>query len=209
MKLYFNPLACSLASRIALYEAGLAADLIEVDSTTKRTEAGDDYRAIHPLGMVPALALDDGRLLTENAAVLQYIADRVPGQLAPLAEAGLQRSYLHQWLCFIGTELHKGLAPLLDKRAPAEVKAYVLERVLPKLAHVDVHLARQPYLLDNYSVADAYLFAVLNWTVVTTIKLADYPALQAFHGRLLARSAVQRAFTEERTRYLEELKRAS
>jgi glutathione S-transferase len=201
MKLYFNPLACSLASRIAVYEAGLPIDLVEVDTLTKRMSDGADYREIHSLGLVPALRLDDGSLLSENAAVLQYVADRVPERhLAP--RDGLARSYLHQWLCFIGTELHKGFAPLLHKTAPPEVKAYALGKLLPKLAYVEQHLANRATLLDEYSVADGYLFAVLNWTTVTSIKLADYPALAAFHARMLGRPAVKRAFEEERQLYL-------
>jgi glutathione S-transferase len=206
MKLYFNPLACSLASRIAVYESGLPVELIEVDTVTKQLPDGSDYRKLHALGLVPALLLDDGVLLTENAAVLQYIADRVPDRR--LAPNGFARSQLHQWLCFIGTELHKGFVPLLDKKAPAEVKTYALGKLLPKLAYVDQHLARRPTLLEEFSVADGYLFAVLNWTIVTSIKLADYPALAAFHARMLERPAVKRAFEEERQLYLTELKRA-
>jgi len=206
MKLYFNPLACSLASRIAVYESGLPIELIEVDTVTKQLPDGSDYRKLHPLGLVPALAVEDGVLLTENAAVLQYVGDRAPDrQLAP---SGFARSKLHQWLCFIGTELHKGFAPLLDKKAAADVKAYALGKLLPKLAYVEQHLAHRPTLLDQFSVADGYLFAVLNWTVVTSIKLADYPALAAFHARMLERPAVKRAFEEERQLYLAEVKRA-
>lgn len=199
MKLYFNPLACSLASRIAAYEAGLAVELIEVDTITKFLPDGSNYRKLHPLGLVPALVLDDGALLTENAAILQYIGP---------ALSGFARSQLQQWLCFIGTELHKGFVPLLDKKAPPEVKAYALGKLLPKLAYVEQHLARRATLLDQFSVADGYLFAVLNWTAVTSIKLADYPALAAFHARMLERPAVKRAFEEERQLYLAEVKRA-
>jgi glutathione S-transferase len=206
MKLYFNPMACSLASRIAVYEAGLPVDLIEVDPATKRLPDGSDYRKIHSPGLVPALALDDGVLLTENAAVLQYLGDRAPdGKLAP---SGFARSQLHQWLCFVGTELHKGFVPLLDKKAPAEVKAYALGKLLPKLAYVEQYLTGRSTLLDQFSVADGYLFTVLNWTVVTSIKLADYPALAAFHARMLERPAVKRAFEEERQLFLAEVKRA-
>jgi glutathione S-transferase len=190
MKLYFKPLSCSLASRIALYERGLAADF---------EQPGNDYARINPVGLVPALVLDDGSVLTENAAVLQYIGG--PDET--------ERSRLQQWLCFIGTELHKGFAPILDKKASGEVKAYALEKLLPRLAHVDAHLAKQPFLLDAFSLADGYLFAVLNWTQVTPIRLAEYPALLAFHARMLERPAVARAFEEERAMYLAEIKRAS
>ena len=129
MDLYFSPLACSMSARIALAEAGGTANLIEVDPDTKRVLAtGEDYRAVNPLGYVPALRLDDGTLLTENAAILQFIADEYPGAgLAPPASDRLARAKLQQWLSFIGTELHKGLMiPLLARETPSEVKAWTV-----------------------------------------------------------------------------------
>ena len=127
MDLYFSPLACSMATRIALYEAGAQANYLEVDPKTKRVQQdGSDFRPINPLGLVPTLRTDDGVMLTENAAILQYVADHFP-QAGIAAGRGSERSRLHQWLCFIGTELHKALfVPLLDKKAPPEVKAYAL-----------------------------------------------------------------------------------
>ena len=115
MQLYFAPLACSMATRIALYEAGADADYIYRDHT-KRLPDGSDFHAINPLGMVPTLRTDDGELLTENAAILQYVAERFPNaELAPAG--GIQRARMQQWLCYIGTELHKALfIPLLDKK---------------------------------------------------------------------------------------------
>jgi glutathione S-transferase len=208
MKLYFSPLACSLASRIVVYELGLPVDFVEIDPQTKRILAvGSDYKNVTPLGLVPALVLGDGTLVTENAAILTYLADR-PGavQLAPSTRLG--RTFLHQWLGFISTELHKGFVPLLDKHAPPEVKSYAASKLAPRLAHADAHLSKQPYLLDEPSVADAYLFAVLNWTAVTKIAITDYPALQAFHTRMFDRPAVRRAFAEERDLYVAEIRRA-
>ena len=197
MKLYFSPLSCSLSSRIALYEAGKPAELIEVDAKTKRTSDGRDFRAVNPLGLVPTLELDDGSVLTENAAILQLLAPQ------PSTPA------LQQWLSFVGSELHKHFVPLLDKDAPADAKAYAEGKLRSRLAHANEHLATRPYLLGEPSVADGYLFAVLNWTAVVPVKLAEYPALAAFHARMLARPAVARAFGEERALYVEEQKRAS
>src|SRR5258706_6312096 len=119
MDLYFSPLACSLATRIALYEAGAEANYLEVDPKTKVVQNdGADFFEVNPLGLVPTLRTDDGLVLTENAAVLQYVADRFP-QAGIATGPGMERSRLHQWLCFIGTELHKGLfVPMLDKKAP-------------------------------------------------------------------------------------------
>jgi glutathione S-transferase len=204
MKLYFSPLACSLATRITLYEAGLDAEFVEVDSKTKKTKNGSDFCAVHPLGLVPALRLDDGTLLTENAAILQHVADRAPeAELAPRDASG--RSALHQWLCFIGTELHKGLyAPLLDKKAREEAKAYALTRAESRLATIARQLDGRAYLLDRYSVADAYLVTVLNWSRVTPVKLSTWPAIPAYVKRVHERAAVERAFSEETRLYVRE-----
>lgn len=207
MKLYFSPLACSLATRIALYEAGAEASYVEVDPKTKRTEEGADFRAIHPLGLVPALEIEGGEILTENAAVLQLIAERFPdAELAPRDPLG--RARLQQWLCFIGTELHKAVyVPLLDEAAPAQVKAYALARADARLGWVAQRLEGREFLLDRFSVADAYLFTVLTWSSVTPVDLKTWPALPAYHARLQARPSVARAFAEERARYVRELER--
>ncbi|WP_437806497.1 glutathione binding-like protein [Sorangium sp. So ce1078] len=207
MKLYFSPLACSLATRIALYEAGAEASYVEVDPKTKRTEEGADFRAIHPLGLVPALEIEGGELLTENAAVLQLVADRFPeAELAPRDPLG--RARLQQWLCFIGTELHKAVyVPLLDKAAPDEVKAYALARADARLGWVARRLEGREFLLDRFSVADAYLFTVLNWSQVTPVDLKIWPALHAYQARLRARPSVARAFAEEWARYVREVER--
>ena len=132
MDFYFSPLACSMATRIALAEAGGTANMIEIDPANKKVLAtGEDYFAVNPLGLVPALRTDDGEVLTENAAILQFIADRFPAAaLAPPASDAIGRARLQQWLCFIGTELHKGLmTPLLDRKAPEDAKAYTLSQI--------------------------------------------------------------------------------
>jgi len=209
MDLYFSPMACSLATRIALYEAGAEAAYLEVDPKTKVVlNDGSDFRAINPLGLVPTLRTDDGEVLTENAAILQYVADRFPD--AHLGTGpGIDRSRLQQWLCFIGTELHKGLfIPVLDKTAPAEMKAHVLTKNLSRLDHLDNHLKGRDYLLDHFSVADAYLVTVINWTMATPqVELAKWPVVKAYHERLRARPAIARAVAEEFELYKAELAR--
>jgi glutathione S-transferase len=201
MKLYFRPLACSMSSRITLYETGLVAELVEVDRESRRATDGVDFLTVNPLGMVPVLILDDGGVLTENPAILEYLAGLAPDRkLVPTDETGRMR--LREWLSFIGSELHQNYVPLLDKTAPADAKAYVQKKLEPRLAHVAAHLASRSFLLGELSVADAYLFAVLNWTQVTPIALAQWPPLTAFMSRMLDRPAVQRAFGEERERYL-------
>jgi glutathione S-transferase len=208
MDLYFSPLACSMATRIALYEAGADARFVQVDGKTKRTREGADYFAINPLGLVPAICTDDGEVLTENAAVLQYVADRFPDAgLAPPAGSpiSLGRSRLQQWLSFIGTELHKALfVPLLDRKAPDATKTYTLEKGESRLAYLGNYLAGRDYLLDRFSVADAYLFTVLNWNIATPVDLARWPAVKAYYNRMRGRPSIARALAEEHALYAEE-----
>jgi glutathione S-transferase len=195
MDIYFSPLACSMASRIALYEASASAHFIEVDAKTKRTVKGEDFLAVNPLGLVPTIRTDDGEVLTENAAILQYIADRFPG-LAP--QAGMARSRLQQWLSFVGTELHKALfIPLFDKQMPEQAKARALEKGDSRLAYLDACLRDREFLLDRFSVADAYLFTVLNWNIATPVDLKRWPAVQAYYERLKQRPSIAQALKEE------------
>jgi glutathione S-transferase len=208
MDLYFSPMACSMATRIALYESGDSANFLEVDPKTKRLLGdGADYFAIYPLGMVPALRTEDGQLLTENAAILQYVADRRPESgLAPVDAAG--RTRLHQWLCFIGTELHKGLfIPLFDQRAPEGTRAHTLKKYESRLKYLNDHLTGREFLLDRFSVADAYLYTVLNWTTPTHVDLNAWPAIKSYHENLQTRPSVARAFLEELALYKSELAR--
>ena len=210
MDLYFSPMACSLASRIALYEAA-AGDVrfIEVDPKTKRTLDGTntDYRKIYPLGLVPLLRLDDNGLLSENAAILQYIASRYPAaKLAPTDDSG--RARLQQWLCFIGTELHKALfVPLFDQKAPEGTRAYTLQKQNSRLQYLNDYLNGREYLLDRFSVADAYLYTILNWTVPTRVDLTNWPAIKRYHESLQTRPSIAKAFLEEMGLYKSELAR--
>lgn len=204
MDLYFSPLACSMATRIALYEAGADAHFIQVDTKAKRTSEGADFLAVNPLGMVPVIRTDDGVLLTENAAILQFVAERFPA--AGLAPAGgVERARLQQWLCFIGTELHKyTFVPLLDAKAPEEAKRYARSKVEPRLAYLDDHLAGREFLLDRFSVADAYLTTVLNWGRAMAIDLAAWPSIRDYFGRMRQRPSVARALAEEGQLYAAE-----
>ena len=159
-----------MSARIALAEAGAVIDLVEVDTHAGRMlETSDDYRAINPLGYVPALRLDDGTVLTENSAILQYIADHYPGgAIAPPPTDRVGRAKLRQWLSFIIAELHKSLmTPLLGANTPPEVKAWTVNKYAPRLAYLDDKLQGREFLLDRFSVADGYLATVLNWTQAT------------------------------------------
>jgi glutathione S-transferase len=203
MNLYFSPLACSLATRIALYEADAQVQYTQVDTRAKRIADGSDFMAVAPMGQVPALRTDDGTVLTENTAVLQYVADRYPAaHLAP--GSGLTRARLQQWLGFIGTEIHKAIfIPLLDPRANDAVKAYAREKIPLRMGVLQQHLADNEFLLPQFSVADAYLVTVLNWSAFTGVDLAQWPAVRDYFGRIQKRPNVARAFADEFALYRE------
>src|SRR5215207_7553650 len=208
MDLYFSPLACSMSSRITIYEAGGEARFHCVDTDAKRVLADDsDFWALNPLGMVPVLRTEEGDLLRENPAVLQYVADHFPATgLAP--SGGPERYKLQQWLNFIGTELHKATyIPLLDEKAPAGAKDYAREKAALRLGYLDRHLDGREFLLDRFSVADAYLVTVLNWSQASGIELSQWPNVLAYFKRMTKRPSVARALAEERALYAEEMER--
>ncbi|WP_206956779.1 glutathione binding-like protein [Trinickia acidisoli] len=201
MELYFSPLACSLATRIAFYEAGYDAHYVQVDNKRKRLQDGSDFFEINPLGQVPVLRTDDGALLLENAAVLPYVADHLPSaKLAPIG--GFERARLQQWLGFIGTELHKAIfVPMLDDAASDEVKRYAREHVALRMGVLQSHLATSDWLLDSFSVADIYLAVVLNWARFCNVDLSPWPAVLGLYKRVFARPAAARALEEELALY--------
>jgi len=200
MDFYFSPLACSMATRIALAEAGGAANPIEVDAGNKKVLAtGEDYLAVNPLGMVPALRTDDGEVLTENAAILQYVADRFPGSgLAPPASDAIGRARLQQCSVSSARNCTRTDDALLDRKAPEEVKSYTLQKYAPRLAYLNERLVGREFLLDRFTVADAYLATVLGWTQATPqIDLSRYPAVKAYLERMRARPSVAAALGVE------------
>ncbi|MEX3810739.1 glutathione S-transferase C-terminal domain-containing protein [Paraburkholderia sp. BR13439] len=205
MELYFSPLACSLATRISLYEAGADARFVEVDTKSKRLRDGSDFYPINPLGQVPVLRTNDGWLLRENTAILPYVADAFPAAaLAPLAGTA-ERAKLQEWLGFISTELHKGVfVPLLDPDAAADVLSYTHKKVALRLNVLEQHLHGREFLLERFSVADAYLVTVLNWARYSGVELAQWPSVQQYYERTARRPSVAKAMAEEYVLYREE-----
>lgn len=197
MKLYHSPATCSLAVHIALEEAGLPYELVRVDLRTHKLADGTDYYAINPKGYVPALALDDGEQLTEAAVILQYIADRKPGTLAP--EYGTMERYrVNEWLNFIATELHKQFGPLWHHETPDATKATQRAKIGKAFELIAKTLAKQPYLMgDAFTIADAYLFTIVNWSGILKVDLKPWPALQQFQARVAARPKVHAALRAE------------
>lgn len=199
MDLYFAPLSCSLATRIALYETGQEAGFYRVVMATKQTEDGRDYLAINPKGQVPALVTDAGEVLTEGPAVLQYVADLAPESgLAPAAGT-LERTRLHQWLNYISSELHKAVYFMLFNPAiPVAMKDYARGSVGAKYDLLSAHLADRAYLVgDSFTVADGYLVVTLGWAQPAGVDLSPWPVLTAYRDRIMARPAVGRAFADE------------
>ena len=198
MKLYFSPGACSLSPHIVLRELGLPFELVRMDAKTHTTAAGADFYQINPKGQVPTLQLDDGQILTEGSAIVQYLADRKPeSRLAPAAGT-MERYRLQEWLNFITSELHKGIGGLFNPAMPEEAKALMRERAMTRLKWVDGQLEGKDYTMGNaFSVADAYLFVVSNWTGHLGIDISSLKHLNAFMERMRARPAVQAAMKDE------------
>ena len=198
MKLYYSPGACSLSPHITLHEAGMTFEAVAAPTKTHLLPDGTDYYSINPLGYVPLLELDDGTRLTEGPAIVQYIADQVPGkQLAP-ANGTVARAQLQGWLNFIGTELHTGCSPLFNAATPADYKAIVVDKLMSRLKWIDEQLAGKQYLMgDTFSVADPYLFTVTNWPAVLKLDISGFANLAAFRARMAARPAVQAAMKAE------------
>lgn len=194
MKLYFAPRTCSLSPAIILQELDLPHQMIRVDNATKRTADGRDFLAINPKGYVAALELDNGFILTEGPVILQYLADLRPDAgLAPPA-GSWQRLRLQEWLNFISSELHAGVAPLFNTALPAAARDHFRARVAVRMAVVECALQGQQYLAgDSFSVADALLYTVLQWFAWFDMPLSAWPAVTAWSGRVAARPAVQLA----------------
>jgi len=200
LTLYFSPGACSLAVHITAREAGVPIELVEVNLATHQLKNGSDYFAINPRGYVPALRLDDGLVLTEVAALVQYLADLEPQtRLAPKAGT-LERVQLQAWLTFISSELHKVFSPWLWHKETAEsTVASVREKIAVRFAELDRLLARQTYLMgDRFTVADAYAFAIVNWSNFLDVDLGAFPSLAAYMARIAERPKVREAMLAER-----------
>lgn len=198
MKLYFSPGACSLAPHIVVCEAGLPYELEKVNLADKTTASNDDYRQINPKGYVPALLLDNDEVLTEAAAVLQYLADKASGQRLS-AEAGTMENYrLIEWLIFISSEIHKGFGPLFKPGMPEEAKQIARDTLAARFDIIEGQLQGRDYLTGNqFSIADAYLFTVASWSRHFKFNLDRWPALEAYLQRVAERPAVRTAMLEE------------
>jgi glutathione S-transferase len=198
MKLYFSRGACSLAPHIVLREAGYTFDLEQVDLAKKRTASGDDYLKTNPKGYVPALALDDGSILTEASLILQYLADQRP-QTGLVPEAGsMERYRMMEWLNFIATDIHKQFNPLWKPNTPDAMKSILVETLGKGFDYITSQLGNKPFLTgDRFTIADAYLYVLLRWSAPLKLDLSKWPKLKAYIGRVADRSSVSAALKAE------------
>lgn len=198
MKLYFAPFACSLSPHIALREAGIEFELSRVDLRSGNTLDGEDYRALNPKGYVPALQLDNGEVLTEGPAIVQYIADLRPeSKLAP-PNGSLERYRLQEMLNYITSELHKQFSPLFAPSLSEETRAAQSKKIKLRTALLEERLSKQPFLLgDHFSVADGYAFVVLSWARNVRVGLSEFPHVTAWMARIAERPAVKAALAAE------------
>jgi glutathione S-transferase len=198
MKLYYIPSACSLSPHIVANELGLPIELVKVDGKTKLTEHGVDYFTINPKGYVPALQLDDGSILTEGPAVVQYLADLKPdARLAP-ANGSMARYRLQEMLGDINSEIHKTYIPLFNPSTSEEARTAGMAYLNKRYGLMDAVLGRTPYLLgEHFTISDAYLFVVTRWSEFVKFDLSQFPNVLAFQARIASRPAVQAALRSE------------
>jgi glutathione S-transferase len=200
MKLYYSKGACSLGVRITIHEIGIACDYEAVNLKTKQTEKGADYLKINPKGAVPALQLDDNTILTENAAIQIYLAEKFnTPQLLP-AIGNVKRYRVLEWLSFISSDLHKAFSPLFNPNVPEELKQQIFIPILKsKLDLLNNHLSHNNYLVsDQFTIADSYLFVILTWLHHFKLELTNWEHLHGYATLLRQRKSVQEALKEEK-----------
>lgn len=198
MKLYYSPGACSLSPHIVANELGLPITLVKVDGTKKQTADGADFWAINPKGYVPAIELDNGEVLTEGTAIVQYLADQKPASKLAPAAGSFERVRLQEMLGYINSELHKSYSPLFNPKTPAETRADREEYLRKRYALVEKQLEGKQFLFgDTFTVADAYLYTVTNWAAYVKLDISGFPNLLAFQARVASRPAVQKALVAE------------
>lgn len=199
MKLYYKTGACSLTVRIILNELGLPFEAEEVDFKTKKTQQGDDYLKINPKGSVPALKMNDHEILTENIAIIQYLAEANHNtNLLPPTDHP-NRPRVLEWLSFLCSDLHKSCSPIFNPALPDELKATIFRPILKnKLAYIEQHLSKNEYLVGHtFTLPDAYLFVILRWMPSLQINLQDYPKVSKFFEKLQQHPSIAKSLAQE------------
>ena len=199
MKLYYMAGACSLAAHISLYEASAKFEATGLDRKNRTFGDGEAIEKVNPKGYVPILRLDNDQLLTENVAVLLYVADQYPAaKLAPAPTAGLERYRLIEWLAFINSEVHKGYSPLFNREATGDMKKDALTKLSKRYSWLNGNLGAKKFLAgEHFTVADAYLFTVTNWAGYVKLDLGQWPNIKRYHAELATRPSVVSAMKAE------------
>ena len=198
MKLYFSPGACSMAPHIVAHELGLDIQIEQVDLRAKKTKTGEDYLTINPKGYVPALRLDNGEVLTEAAVILQYLADQKPGTTLTAKAETLERYRLQEWLNFVAAEVHKTLGALFNPNVTPEWRENQVNLLGRRLDYVVAQLGTKPYLMgDRFTIADAYLYTVLNWHDILKVDLGRWPVIGEYLARIAGRASVKETLKAE------------
>lgn len=197
MKLYYATGTCALSPHIALLEAGMRFDTEKVDLQSKQTASGEDYNRINPKGYVPALVLENGEVLTEGPAIVQYVADQVPDKKLAPAAGTMERYRLVEWLNFISTEIHKTFSGFFKPDVTEQTRQGLQQQLARRFDYLEQQLQGRDYLMGDFTVADGYLFTVLSWTKPLRIDMAKWPTLQAYLQRAGARPAVHAAMVAE------------
>ncbi len=199
MKLFYAKGACSLASRIILNEIGIAPDFEAVDLQTKQTERGQNFLSVNPKGCVPTLRLENGEILTENAVIMQYLADHYEASnlLPPVGD--WQRYRVLEWLNYVSTELHKGFAPIFNPDISQELKETIfIPKVMEKFQYIDRDLKGRAYLVGkHFTLPDAYLFTVLRWAIGKKLPVQPLQSLMDYAAQLRLRKSVSDAMIQE------------
>lgn len=198
MKLYYSKGACSLTVRIIINELGVISEYESVDLATKKTESGKDFLTINPKGAVPTLQTDDGEILTENAVILQYLADKYNATqlLAPVNE--FKRYRILEWLNYVGSELHKTVGALFNAKLPPEMKENVtIPLIHARLNFVEKKLQGKYLMADEFTLPDAYLFVVLRWVKYFKFDLNQWPKLHTYFNELINRPSIKKSLEEE------------
>lgn len=199
MKLFYAKGACSLTARIILNEIGVAIDYEAVNLKTKQTESGQDFFTINPKGYVPCLALENGEVLTENAVILQYLADHYQAHNLLPTVGDWQRYRILEWVHYIATELHKGCSPLFHSGIPDEIKQTIfIPKLIRSLTYVDQRLQDRTYLMGtHFTLPDAYLFVILRWAIGLHLPVDSLHHVLAYHSQLQTRKSITDALRQE------------
>lgn len=197
MKLYYSTASCSLAPHIIMREIGLPVELVAVGLKGGHYKGGD-FKNVNPKGYVPTIELENGEILTEVAVILQYLSDHHPEKKLMPAVGTMERYRCLEWMNYISTEIHKGFSPLFSSY-PSEVKQDAASRLKERIALVEKHLKKEKYLMGNsFTVADAYMFTVLNWSGYVKLDISEFTAISEYLSRVRERASVQEALRAEK-----------